>query len=434
MEVVNNKSFNKFLIVWMGQMISSIGVGLTAFSLGVYAFEKTNTATSAALITLFSFLPSILLRPVGGVLADRYDRRVMMILGDLGSALGLVFILFVMLTGDVQLWQIYVGVTISSIFAALQSPAYKASATDLLTDEQFSKGSGLVQLAESAKFLFSPIIAGFLLSITKIENILIIDISTFAVAILAVLFVKKNLQTVSKESENQNFLTDLKEGWNAISSSKGILLLVTIISIVTFYLGFLQTLIGPMILSFSDARTLGTFQSVSAVGMIISSLVIGIFSVSKKYSRMLVWGMVFAGLSFSLLGLTTNLYFIIGAGFLFLSALPFINTSADVLVRQNISNEKQGRVWGIIGILSQLGFVVAYSLAGFLADHVFNPLLEEGGLLAPSIGEIIGTGPGRGIGLLFIIAGVLVMVLAGITSRFESIKSLENSSRLTQSE
>ncbi|WP_410514024.1 MFS transporter [Paenibacillus sp. BR2-3] len=433
MDVVNNKSFKKFLIVWIGQMISSIGVGLTAFSLGVYAFEKTHTATSAALITLFSFLPSILLRPVGGVLADRYDRRVMMILGDLGSALGLVFILFVMLTGDVQLWQIYIGVTISSIFAALQSPAYKASATDLLTEEQFSKGSGLVQLAESAKFLFSPIIAGFLLSITKIENILIIDISTFAVAILAVLFVKKNLQTVSKESENQNFLTDLKEGWNAISSSKGILLLVTIISIVTFYLGFLQTLIGPMILSFSDARTLGTFQSVSAVGMIISSLVIGIFSVSKKYSRMLVLGMVFAGLSFSLLGLTTNLYFIIGAGFLFLSALPFINTSADVLVRQNISNEKQGRVWGIIGILSQLGFVVAYSVAGFLADHVFNPLLNEGGLLAPTIGEIIGTGPGRGIGLLFIIAGVLVMILAGITSRIKSIKNLENS-WLTQSE
>lgn len=433
MDVVNNKSFKKFLIVWMGQLISSIGVGLTAFSLGVYAFEKTNTATSAALITLFSFLPSILLRPVGGVLADRYDRRVMMILGDLGSALGLVFILFVMLTGDVQLWQIYVGVTISSIFAALQSPAYKASATDLLTDEQFSKGSGLVQLAESAKFLFSPILAGLLLSITKIENILIIDISTFAVAILAVLFVKKNLQTVSKESENQNFLTDLKEGWNAISSSKGILLLVTIISIVTFYLGFLQTLIGPMILSFSDAKTLGTFQSVSAIGMIISSLVIGIFSVSKKYSRMLVLGMVLAGLSFSLLGLTTNLYFIIGAGFLFLSALPFINTSADVLVRQNISNEKQGRVWGIIGILSQLGFVVAYAVAGYLADHVFNPLLNEGGLLAPNIGKIIGTGPGRGIGLLFIIAGFFVMILAVITSRIKSIKNLE-ASQISQSE
>lgn len=433
MNVVNNKSFKKFLIVWIGQMVSSIGVGLTAFSLGVYAFEQTHTATSVSLITLFSFLPSILLRPVGGVLTDRYDRRAMMILGDLGSALGLLFILIVMLIGDIQLWQIYIGVTISSIFAGLQSPAYKASATDLLSEEEFSKGSGLVQLAESAKFLFSPIIAGFLLSITKIENILIINIFTFVVAILAVLVVKKNLQKVPKESENQNFLTDLKEGWNAISSTKGILLLVTIVSIITFYLGFLQTLIGPMILSFSDARTLGTFQSVSAIGMIISSLVIGIFSVSKKYSRMLVLGMVLAGVSFSLLGLTTNLYFIIGAGFIFLSALPFINTSADVLVRQNISNEKQGRVWGIIGILSQLGFVVAYSVAGFLADHVFNPLLNEGGLLAPSIGKIIGTGPGRGIGLLFIIAGVLVMILAGITSRIKSIKNLENS-RSTQSE
>ncbi|PYY25822.1 MFS transporter [Paenibacillus illinoisensis] len=425
MEHTVQTSFRKFLVVWAGQLVSMIGIGLTAFSLGVYAFEKTNTATSVALITLFTFLPSILLRPIGGVLADRFDPRTMMIIGDLGSAAGLIFILAIMLTADIQLWHIYVGVSCSSIFSALQSPAYKASATDLLDKEQFSKGSGLVQLAESAKFLFSPIIAGILLSITTIEVILIINTGTFLIAILAVLIIRKNIKVEREDKEESNWMTDIQEGWKEVVTNKGVLLLVLIISLVTFYLGFLETLIGPMLLSFTDAKTLGTFQSVSAIGMLISSLCIGIFTMTKKYASVLVMGLIMCGLSFSLLGISANIYFIMIAGFLFLSSLPFVNMSADVLVRKNIANEKQGRVWGIIGILSQLGFIFAYSLAGFLADHVFNPLMQEGGVLASSVGQIIGTGPGRGIALLFIVVGLFVILLAIVTSRSKLIKSLE---------
>ncbi|MCR8844300.1 MFS transporter [Paenibacillus sp. SC116] len=426
MESVQNKSFNKFLIVWMGQLIASIGAGLTAFSLGVYAFEQTNTATSVAIVSLCSFLPNILLRPIGGVLADRFDRRLMMIIGDLGAAAGLVFILLMLiLNGNIALWSIYVGVTVSAIFTALQSPAYKASATDLLTEEEYSKGSGLLQLAESAKFLFSPILAGFLLSITTISTVLVINIATFLVAVIAVIVVKRGMQVASKQSASQSFMQELADGWHEVTSNKGVLLLVVIVSIITFYLGFLQTLIGPMILSFADAQTLGTFLSVSAIGMLLGSIVIGLFKVTKQYVPMLVIGLVVAGVAFSLHGVTTNIYFLIAAGFVFLSALPFINTSADVLVRRNIDNEKQGRVWGIIGILSQLGFVIAYSLAGLLADRVFNPLLQEGGLLASTVGQYIGTGPGRGIGLLFIISGIFVVIIAVITSRIKSIRELD---------
>lgn len=420
-----NKSFGKFIIVWIGQFISMIGIGLTAFSLAVYAFQTTNTATSVALVTLFTFVPNILLRPIGGVLADRFDRRLMMIIGDLGSAGGLLIIFLIMLFGEIQLWHIYTGVAISSIFSALQSPSYKASATDLLTEEQYSKGSGLVQLAESSKFLFSPIIAGILLSITTIEWILVINMLTYIAAISAVFVIRKSMKVDRSGEERKHWLSDVTEGWHVIRHSKGILLLVTIVSIITFYLGFLETLIGPMILSFADAKTLGTFQSISAIGMLISSLCIGMFTITKKYSNMLVIGLLMSGLSFSLIGLSTNMYFIIAAGFIFLSSLPLVNTSADVLVRRNIPNEKQGRVWGIIGILSQIGFIIAYSLAGFLADYVFNPLLMEGGALADSVGSIIGVGPGRGIAFLFIIAGAFVMVIAAITSRLQAIKGLD---------
>lgn len=420
-----NKSFGKFMIVWLGQFISMIGIGLTAFSLAVYAFQTTNTATSVALVTLFTFVPNILLRPIGGVLADRFDRRLMMIIGDLGSAGGLLIILMIMLFGELELWHIYTGVAISAVFAALQSPAYKASATDLLTEEQYSKGSGLVQLAESSKFLFSPIIAGILLSITSIEWILVINILTYMLAILAVFVIRRRMKVDLSKEERKHWLSEFTEGWHVIRYNKGVLLLVAIVSIITFYIGFLETLIGPMILSFADAKTLGTFQSVSAVGMLVSSLLIGMFTVTKKYSNMLAVGLLLSGLSFSFIGFSTNMYFIICAGFVFLASLPLVNTSADVLVRRNIPNEKQGRVWGIIGILSQIGFIIAYSLAGFLADYVFNPLLAEGGALANSVGSLIGVGPGRGIAFLFIIAGAFVMIIAIITSRLQTIKGLD---------
>jgi len=426
MEYVSNKSFKKFLIIWFGEFVSSIGSGLTAFALAVYVFQMTGTATSVSLVILFSFLPSILLSPVAGVLADRFDRRLMMIIGDSLSALGLLFIFLIMATGEIALWQICLGVTISSIFIALLEPSYKATITDLLTEEQFSKASGLVQLAASSKYLFSPIIAGFLLTVTNTETILIIDISTFFVTVLTVMFVKRNLQVMKKKQERHNFLKSLVEGWYAVKENGFVMYLIMIISLVTFFIGFVQTLLTPMMLSLTDVKMLGIIQSFSSIGLIISSLIIGIFVISTKYTKQLVIGLGFAGYFISMMGLTTNIYFIGGAIFLLFAALPFVNTSAEVLIRKTIENEKQGRAWGIIGIISQLGYVVAYSISGLLADNVFNPLLVEGGALASTIGRVIGTGQGRGIGLLFIISGMMVVLLAVITYKNKSIKLYEN--------
>ena len=426
MEYVSNKSFKKFLIIWFGEFVSSIGSGLTAFALAVYVFQMTGTATSVSLVILFSFLPSILLSPVAGVLADRFDRRLMMIIGDSLSALGLLLILLIMATGEIALWQICLGVTISSIFIALMEPSYKATITDLLTEEQFSKASGLVQLAASSKYLFSPIIAGFLLTVTNTDTILVIDISTFFVTVLTVMFVKRNLRVMKKEQEKQNFLKSLVEGWYAVKKNGFVMYLIMIISLVTFFIGFVQTLLTPMMLSLTEVKMLGIIQSISSIGLIISSLIIGIFVVSTKYTKQLVIGLGFAGYFISMMGLTTNIYFIGGAIFLLFASLPFVNTSAEVLIRKTIENEKQGRAWGIIGIISQLGYVVAYGISGLLADNVFNPLLVEGGALASTIGRVIGTGQGRGIGLLFIVSGMMVVLLAIITYKNKSIKLYEN--------
>lgn len=426
MKSENNKSFKKFMIIWTGQLISCIGSGMTAFALAVYVYDLMGTATSVSLVTLCAFLPSVLLSPIGGVFADRFDRRLMMILGDLFSAGGLIYMLTVMLNGEIALWQICLGVSISSIFVALMEPAYKATVTDLLNAEQYARASGIVQIAGSAKYLLSPVIASLLLRIADIKLILSIDIATFFITISAALYVMRSMKdSVTKPRKVQNFAQDMKEGLHTIITNKGITILILLLSMITFFVGILQTLLTPMMLSIADASTLGTVLTLSSIGMLVGSMMMGIANINKNYTSMVSISLAVAGLFFALMGVSTSTFFITAAGFLFFTALPFINTGAEVLLRRNIPDETQGRAWGLIGIISQLGYILAYASAGLLADHFFNPLLMPEGALASTIGRLIGTGSSRGIGFMFIISGIFVMMLAAFTFNSRPTRKLE---------
>lgn len=420
-----SNNFSKFLVIWLGEFISSIGSGLTAFALGVYVFQTTGSAAAVSLTTLFAFLTTIMLNPVGGVLADRYDRRLMMICGDLFSAFGLVYMLICFQTGGLGTLQIYIGVTISAVFVALLEPAYKATITDLLTPEEFSKASSLMQLAASSKYLLSPVLGGLLLSITDVGTILIIDISTIITTVIIVAFIRKSLPAETKQKEKlQLLLKDMKEGWDVVTGDRGVLAIVVLISVSTFYLGLLQTLISPMILSFSNSKALGMVETISATGMLLGSFIIGIRPL-KRYASTMATGFTLAGVFMAFLGTTINLILITAAGFLFFCTLPYINTSADVMVRCRIPNELQGRAWGLISILSQIGYILAYACAGILADNIFNPMLIEGGLLSGSTGRLIGVGPGRGIGFMLVISGVLVALLGFFMRSVKIIQGME---------
>ena len=146
-----SSGMKKFLLLWIGELISSIGGGLTSFGLGVYVFQKTGSAAGMALVTLLGFLPTLLFTVPAGVLADRYDRRVLMMIGDGCSGLGILYIFLCMLHGEANLVQISIGVFVSAIFSSLLDPSYRATITDLLSKEEFSKASGLVSLAGSAR-------------------------------------------------------------------------------------------------------------------------------------------------------------------------------------------------------------------------------------------------------------------------------------------
>ncbi len=425
MKFQHNKQYNKFLILWVGQFFSMIGSGLTSFALGIYVFQKTGSVTSFTMLLLCIFLPSVLIKPFGGVLADRFDRRLLMFFGDFGASLGTVFILILMHYLPSGLWFIYLGIIVSSISGSFQEPAYKATITDLLPKELYDKASGLMQLASSSQYLISPFIAGILLSFFNIKFIFMIDILTFILAVITTLWVRKSIGNIDLKRKTSKLLNDFKEGINELLNQKGVLWLVLITMFVLFFVGLLQSLLVPMLLSLTDAKFTGIIQSITAAGMIAGSLFIGIFGSKKKYVKMLSMSLFFTGVFFSLIGVNTNLIFITIVGFLFFSFLPFVNTSIEVLIRNNIDNEKQGRIWSIISTITYFGSIIAFLVAGFLADKIFNPLLQPGGLLALSIGKIIGIGETRGIGLIFIIAGIFISFISMIIFKNKYVRKLE---------
>lgn len=421
-----NKSFKKFFILWSGEFISAIGSGLTAFGLGVYVFNLTGKASAMALITILAFLPPLLFGTVAGVLADRYDRRLMMILGDSLSVIGLIYILVCMFMGDAQLWQICVGVTVSSVFSSLMEPAYKATVSDLLTAEQFTKASGLVQITNSAKYLVSPIIAGYLLAVSDVKLILIIDICTFFVTVASTLVVKKGIATKKQVEKKTSFIAEFKEGWTTLTKNKGVFTLTIITSILCFSMGFIQMLSAPMILAFKNSSVLGTVETIVALGMLFSSILIGVIKIKGGYVKILSASLFGCGLMMMFFGLKENVIIIGIFGFLFFAMLPFANTSLDYLIRTNTENSVQGRIWSLIGIISQLGVVIAYAVCGVLADYIFTPMLVEGGALSGSVGKIIGTGKGRGAAFLIIIAGILMCVTSIVLYNVKSVRKLES--------
>lgn len=404
-----SKHFKKFLLLWFGELISSIGGGLTSFGLTVYVFSRTGSAASTALIALLAFLPNLILGVPAGVLADRIDRRLLMMLGDGLSAIGLIYILICMLNGGAQLWQICLGVTVSSVFSSLMEPSYKATVSDLLTEEEYVKASGLVSLAGSARYLISPFLAGLILAVSDIKLLLIIDIFTFVITVITTAVVRHGM-TQKKDIREASFAEDLRGGWKAVTGNKGLITLVAIVTWMAFCMGAMQILSEPMILDFEGSKTLGIVETVCASGMLVTSILLGAKGMKKGIVRALCLSLTIAGICMFGFGVRENLIIIGISGFIFFMMIPIANSSLDYLVRTNISNELQGRAWGVIGFISQLGYVISYGVSGIIADK---------------IAKVSGISVGRGSATVIMVSGVLLTLSAVLLYWLKNVRALE---------
>ena len=407
-----DKLNRQFLILWTGQLLSKTGSGISAFAIGIYILNKTGSTTAFSMLLLAAFLPSVLLNPVGGIIADRKDRRFLIALGDSGSASGVLIIaLSLFLDGNYIL--LFTGVSVISVFTALHSPAYKASVTDMLDESLYSKAAGMMQLAEASRYIISPAIAALLSGRISLTAILGIDLVSFIIAALTALLsrnteVKRN--TSFYAIEETSFKDDFISGVLFIRSEKELLTLLSVITFITFLTGVLQVLFAPILISASDSKTLGIVQSLSASGMIIGSTFISLFGKKRDHIKSLKLSIAAAGLFFFMTGFCKNVPGITLSAFCLYITLPSINTDIDVLFRMKINNKFQGRVWALISFITQTGMILSFTVTGFLAENFFNPLLDQNGFIAVTAGKLAGNSPEAGSKLMVMMSGILFLI------------------------
>ena len=172
----------------------------------------------------------------------------------------------------------------------------------------------------------------------------------------------------------------------------------------------MQILVEPMILSFADSKVLGIVETLCASGMLVSGILLGGFGIKKEYGKVLQISFFMAGIFMIGMSIFENLVSISIFGFFLFATLPFCNNCMDYLCRTNIPDALQGRAWGFIGFLSQIGYVIAYAVSGLAAD---------------GLGSLSGMGVGRGAAMMIGVSGVFLSLVSVTFLRFPAIRELE---------
>ncbi|MGB3238677.1 MAG: MFS transporter [Geitlerinemataceae cyanobacterium] len=419
-----------FILVWWGQLVSLLGSNLTEFALGVWVLQKTGSITQFALISLCIHLPNLIVSPLAGAIVDRWERRRAMILSDSVSGVVEILIMVLAFSNQLEVWHIYIAVAISSMFGAFQWPAYTAAIAQLVPKQQLGRANGMVQVSRATAKILGPVIAGVLVEAIGIKGILAIDFGSFLFALVTLLSVRfpKLDRRVSRETQkvgiNQLWL-DMKTGWNYIAVRPGLLMLMLFFMVTYFSEGLLQVLMWPMVLSTASGVGLGVVLSVAGCGMLFGSIAISAWGGPKRRIYGILLFMFLQGACLLLGGIRSTVMVAAIVGFGYLFARPIIASCNQTIWQSKVPLHLQGRVFALQNVVEKSLLVVALVTAGPLVERVFEPLMTPDGLLADTIGKLIGVGPGRGIGLLFVLMGILNILVTVIAYRTPRLRRVE---------
>lgn len=439
-----------FLVVWIGQVVSLFGTSLTQFALTIWAWQLTGEATALALVGLFSYGPTVILSPIAGALVDRWNRKLVMMLSDLAAGMSTIAVAILYVSGNLEIWHLYVAGFFTGAFQSFQFPAYSAAVTMMLPKEQYARASAMLAMADSAARIFAPAIAATLLVFIGIGGILFIDIVTFLFALgtLAWAYIPQPKKSADEEVNKAegNLLQETLFGFKYIIARRGLLGVQMIFFLLNLFSTMGFTLLAPMILARMESGgvstaflptprdgenigeiALGVVQSAMAIGGLLGGIALSIWGGPKRRIHGVLFGMMASSLIGTVLfGLArTPLVWIITGlvGSLFIALL---NASNQALWQSKVDPNVQGRVFAVRMWIAQITIPLAMLIAGPLADRVFEPAMMPDGALAGTFGGLMGTGAGAGMALIFVITGILSMASAVIGYLIPAIRNVED--------
>ena len=425
--------FRGFTVVWFGQMVSFLGTAMTRFAMTIWAYQQTESATAMALVAFFGFAPMIIMTPIAGALADRWNRKLVMIASDTGAGLATVFLLLLYSSGNLEIWHLYVAGTLGGISEAFQFPAFSAAITMMVDKKHYTRVSGMQSLAQSISTIAAPMLAVIVLTKIGINGVMLFDVFTFLVAIFTLSLVYIPQPKVTKEGRESrgNLRQESLFGFQYIWKRPSLLGLQMMFFMLNLFATMATVLLAPMILgSLGDNETgkqaLASVEAMMGVGGLLGGLLLTTWGGPRKRVNGVLLGMFFS----SLLG-----QMVIGIGqgvavwslgaFMMSFFIPMINGSNQAIWQTKVPPDLQGKVFAVRRLIAQVTAPVGMLIAGPLADYVFEPGMKDGGWLAATFGGIVGTGTGSGIALIFFFTGIFAAIAAASGYLIPAIRNAE---------
>jgi len=410
------------------QTVSQIGSNMSFLAVGIYVYQQTGQATPLALLSLFLLLPIMIASGVAGVLADRYDRRTLMIIGDTGAALASLALVISVSSGNFQLWHVYAAALWQGLFSTLQRPAFEASVSQLVPEAQRQRANAILQLSKPTALLISSALTGLLYIVIGVVGIFLIDLISFLVAVVTTLVVRIPAppRTQGESQARQSMLKEWRAGLNFLWSRRPLFGLIVLVAVFGFLISSAFALMTPYVLArTSSAPTLGILTAITSVGGIVGAIMIGVWGGFKQRIDTILVAMILVLIATMLLGTNQSPIVMGVALFVAMMSVSGANATSMTLLQAKVPGDMQGRVFAIFTQLSLVLTPLGYLLIGPLADQVFTPLASSSAWTEGAPGMLFGIGAAGGMGVLFAITGGLGLIATLITYALPSVRRME---------
>ncbi len=418
-----------FVVVWLGQIVSVLASSMSHFGLTIWMYQQTGSATAMGLMQVAFITPFLLLSPFAGVMVDRYNRKLMMMVSDLAAiiATGGIFILFA--TGRLEFWHLYISSALNGIGNTFQWPAYSAAISTMVPKAQYGRANGLMSLMEAGPGELAPMLAGALLPIIGLTGILTIDVLTFLFAIGALLlvFVPQPARTAEGEAGRGSLLHEAAYGFRYIFQRPSLLGLQLIFFFGNLFSGIWGTVLAPMVLArtASNSVVFGMVESAGAIGGVVGGVAMSAWGGFKRRVHGVLLGWVLSAVAMALVGIGRGLPLWLPAMFLGSLFIPLVNTSNQAIWQAKVAPDVQGRVFSARRLIAWFTNPISPIIAGTMADFVLEPAMRSESGLASLFGWLVGTGPGAGMGLLMVICGLGAMLVPVVSYFVPAIRNAE---------
>ncbi|MFE5330744.1 amino acid adenylation domain-containing protein [Embleya sp. NPDC056575] len=407
-----------------GQFVSMIGTALSTFALGVWVYLRTGSAFDFAMISVAAVLPAVLLLPIAGAVADRMDRRRIMIVTDTAAAAAMLSLGVLLWTGYLDLWHVYVVACVGSVCNAFQRPAYIAAIAQLVPKRYLGQANGLAQLGTGSGDMLAALAGGVLVAAVGLHGVVLFDMATFLVGVTVLLRVR--FPDTLFEKREEPLLREVVTGWRYIVRRRGLVAMVVFFVVFNYLFAVATVLVTPMVLADGSAVTLGVVTAVGGIGAVLGALVMALWGGTARRATGMIGFTSVVGVAAVFAGSRPEPVFVAVGLFVLWAALMILNSHWMALIQTKVGMELQGRVLATNQMLAMSMMPLGFLTAGPLADRVFEPLLRSDGALAGSLGPILGTGPGRGTGLLLVLVGLTLGVWGLLGLAYRPLSRMED--------